>query len=231
MEVKNNILLIIILLLLSCKGKKEKEIESKTKTESVVKTTTTSELIIDYSKSAKLFAVEVLKENLRVHKFLPSTKRPYHLEILQMKGLQNITAYSNKKYPENRDPSHYEHFVLFTATYDNSETAKSKFDQIKSDSNYGWTDLENLTGGIKDRVRTLATYAKYGGMIIQKENYIFSLVETCGETPIGGKWTEYENDLIGYLTQNGDEIEVLNANCGQDRYQLERRKASTQQNL
>ena len=233
MKVRKNILPIIILLLYSCNGEKKKEIESNSeiKTESVTETKTKSELDRDYSKSAKLFAEEVLKENVRVHTLSPNSKKPYHLKILKTEGLQTITAYSNKKYPKNREPSHYEHFVLFAATYNNSETAKSSYDTIKSDSNYGWTDSENLTGEVKKRVKVLSTYAKYGGMIILRGKQILSLVKTCGETPIGGKWTDYENKFVKYITENGEEIEVLSSNCGKDRYQVEHRKASTQHNL
>ncbi len=232
-KVIQNVLLIIVLLLFSCNRKKDQEIESKSdvKTEIISENLTESGADTAYSKSAKLFAAEVLKENVQVHTFLPDSKKPYHLKILQTQGLQTITAYSNKKYPKNREPSHYEHFVLFTATYNTNETAKSSYDRIKSDSKYGWTDLNNLSGEVKERVRILATYAKYGGMIIQKENHIFSLVKTCGETPIGGKWTDYENKFVQYITENGEEIEILSANCGRDRYQVQRRKASSQKNL
>ncbi len=232
MKVRKNILPIIILLLISCNGEKKKEIKSNSeiKTESVTEAKVKLGLDKDYSKSTKLFAEEILKQNVRVHTFSPNSNKPYHLKILKTEGLKTITAYSNKIYPKNREPSHYEHFVLFAATYNSNETAKSSYDTIKSDSNYGWTDLKNLNGEVKERVRTLSTYAKYGGMIVRKENHIFSLVKTCGETPIGGKWTDYENKFIDYIAEE-ESIEVLNADCGKDRYQVERKNASTQQNL
>jgi len=39
---------------------------------------------------------------------------------------------------------------------------------------------------------------KPGGMICRKANYVFSLVKTCRNTPIGGKWKAYENLFLKY---------------------------------
>lgn len=68
--------------------------------------------------------------------------------------------------------------------------------------------------------------AKPGGMITQIGKQIFSLVETCRDTPIGGNWINYERKFIKYLTKSGDEeFEVLNSNCGMGYYRVEKRKA------
>ena len=77
------------------------------------------------------------------------------------------------------------------------------------------------------RVKALNIGAKPGGMIVKSGKQIFSLIETCRETPIGGTWNDYENKFIKYLTKRGDEeFKVLNSDCGNDRYQIETRKAS-----
>jgi len=75
------------------------------------------------------------------------------------------------------------------------------------------------------RIKALNIGAKPGGMIIQKGKQIFSLVETCRGTPNGGSWNEYETKFINYLAEK-EEFKVLNSNCGNDRYQIETRKAN-----
>ncbi len=220
----------MILLLCSCNGKKENQ-ESEPKSEPIIESKTEikpkSELNTDYSKSAELFAQEILKENIRVHLFdLTNSKNPKYLRTFQSDGLDKIVAYSNKKYPKKTEPNYYEHFTLFVVTYQNSKSAQKSFDQLKLDSKYGFTDLKDLSGDIAERVRVLTIGAKPGGLITQNGKQVFSLVETCRETPIGGNWIDYENKFIGFITESGEEIEALNANCGMDRYKIEKRKAS-----
>lgn len=230
MKIRKSILAILILLLLSCSGKKEKpktELQSEPIIESKSEIKTELELGKNYSKSAKLFAQEILKENIRVHSFdLANSENPKHLKIFENYGLDKIEAYSNKNYPKNSNPNYYEHFTLIIASYNGQENAEKTFARIKSDSKYGLSEWNELEKELSERVRSLNIGAKPGGMITQKGKQIFSLVETCGEIPIGGKWIDYENKFIGFLTKIGEEIEVLNANCGMDRYIIEKRKAS-----
>ncbi len=69
--------------------------------------------------------------------------------------------------------------------------------------------------------------AKPGGMITQIGKQIFSLVETCREAPFGRNWIEYETRFIKYLTRSeSEEFEVLNSDCGNDKYEIKRIKAS-----
>jgi hypothetical protein len=215
------------LLLCSCNEKKEEQkseqnlevnIESKTEIKNEL------EPDIDYSKSAELFAKAVLKENIRTHVFdLTKLEKPSHLRIFQSNGLQKIVAYSNKNYPKKSKPNYYEHFILFAATFDNQENAEKTFDRIKSDSKFGLGEHHNLENEQSNRVLSLNIGAKPGGLITQRGKQIYSLVETCRETPIGGSWKDYEDKLIGFLTKFGEEIEVLNSDCGMDRYRVEKR--------
>ena len=192
-----------------------------------MKTELESELDNDYSISAELFAKEVLKENIRTHVFeLTNSQKPKHCEIFLSDGLQKIVAYSNKDYPKNSKPNYYEHFTLFVATYDNQENAKKTFNRIKSDSKYGLSESRELESDQLERVRALNIGAKPGGMITYRGKQVFSLVETCRTTPIGGNWIEYENKFVKFLLENGEEIDVLNSGCGSDRYIYESRKVS-----
>ncbi|TBN04018.1 hypothetical protein EYD45_08370 [Hyunsoonleella flava] len=223
----------MVLLLCSCSEKKKKqETELKLKIESITEIKPESELDNDYSKSAELFAKEILRENLRFHSFnMTDSENPKHLDIFQYDGLNKIEGYSNKNYPKNSKPKYYEHFTLFVATYKNTEIAKNAFDQIKADSkNFGLlSDFKSLNIVSYNRATALITGIKPGGMITHKGKQVFSLVETCREIPIGGNWLDYEQKLLSYIlnTENEIEIEVLNSDCGKmTNYIVEKRKAS-----
>ncbi len=223
------LILLTTLIICSCSGKKEKQ-ESETKSEPTIESKTEikleSKLENDYSKSAELFAKDVLKENIRIHKFdLSNSKNPNHLGIFQSDGLQKIVAYSNKNYPKNSEPNYYEHFMLFVASYKDQSYSQNTYNRIRKESAYRFSDLQN-SGDLADRVKALTIGAKPGGMIVKKGKWIFSLVETCRETPIGGNWVDYESKFLEYIIENGEGIQVLNANCGMDKYMIENRKAS-----
>lgn len=229
MKALTHTLIVFILFLSSCNKttKKEKPLlnsdsinQFKLKREVQLKT--------DYSTAAKLFAEEILRDNIRTHEFdLTKLEKPNYLRIFKSNGLKKIIAYSNKNYPQKSEPSYYQHFTLFVATFVNQKSAKLTFERIKSDSKYGLTDdWSNLKNETLERVKALAVGAKPGGMIIQIGTQIFSLVETCGEVPFGANWIEYENRLLKYLTRSGnEEFEILNADCGNDRYRYKKTKA------
>jgi len=149
------------------------------------------------------------------------------LQIFQSNGLKKIVAYSNKNYPKKSEPNYYEHFTLFVATYDSQKNAKANFDRIKSDSKFGLSEWRELENDQSERVKALNIGAKPGGMITQSGNQIFSLVETCREVPFGANWIEYELRFIKYLTKSGkEEFEILNSDCGNDKYEFKTIKAS-----
>ena len=215
----------MILLLCSCNVKQEKQ-KIDQKSESIIefKPEINSELDNDYSQSAELFAKEVLNENIRIHEFdLTNLENPNHLRIFQSDGLEKIVAYSNKNYPKKTEPNYYEHFILFVANFKNQESAENIYDRIRSDSKYGLSEWRELESELSERVRSLNIGAKPGGIITQKGKQIFSLVETFRETPIGGTWKDYENKFIGFIAKNVEAIEVLNSDCGMDRYRIEKR--------
>jgi len=233
MKIQKKILSILILSLLSCNGKEKKQ-EAESKSELIIKSETEiksqSKLEDDYSKSVELFAQDVLKENIKVHLFdLTNSKKPKHLKIFQSNGLRKLVAYSDKNYPKKTEPNHYEDFILFVATYNNTENAKNIFDQIKSDSKKTGllSDLKNLNKTDYNKAIALIIGIKPGGMIVQKGKQVISLVETCQKTPIGGNWVDYEQKLLSHIIDNENEIEILNSDCGKmTNYIVERRKAS-----
>lgn len=181
----------------------------------------------DFSKNAELFANHVLKENIRTHNFdFLDSNNPRFLNTFQHEGLIEIVAYSNKNYPKKNEPNYYEHFILFVAHYESSMIAKKCFEQIKLDSNHESIDLENQSKEQANRMSYLSIAFKPAGFIVQKGKQIFCLVETCRNTPLQGSWVEYENKFLEFLTENTEEIEVLNADCGGDRFNLEVRKTN-----
>jgi len=225
-----NISIILTLLLFACNVKTgdketEKNIERLHNPINEIKSGFSSDK--DFGDSANLFVQEILKENIRVHAFdLKNPESPKFLRIFRTDGLENIRCYSNKNYPKKIEPNYYEHFILFVANYNSSENARKSFEQIKSDAKYKLENLGELKEDLAERVEIMTIGAKPGGMITQNGRQVFSLVETCRFTPIGGKWIDYENKFIEFITEDGQEIEVLNADCGMFSYKTEIRKAS-----
>ena len=172
-----------------------------------------------------LFAKAVLKENIRVHSFdITNLEKIAYLEVFNSQGLENIIAYSNKNYPKNTEPNYYEHFTLFVASYKGEIATQNAYNRILKESAYGFSNLNKVDGEVAERVKTLAIVAKAGGMILKKGTSIFSLVETCRKAPVGKDWMAYENMFLEYIRENGEDIEILNANCGMDRFHIEKRK-------
>ncbi len=228
MILQKNICIIITLLLFACKGKNEKQ-ETDAASASISTSTTElkpkSEPHTASSKSAALFAKAVLKENMNVHIFdATNLEKVSYLDVFNTNGLDHIVAYSNKNYPKNAEPNYYEHFTLFVASYKDDVTAQNTYNQIIKESAYGFSNLDEVSGVLAERVKNLSIVAKAGGMITKKGTYIFSLVETCRQPPVGNDWMAYENMFLEYIRDNKEDIEILNANCGMDRFLIEKRK-------
>ena len=197
-------------------------------TEPKTKAKTVSEIDLDYSISAELFAKEVLKKDLRKHTFnISNFDRPKHTQIFDNIGLEKIEAYSNKNYPSKTEPKYYEHFTLFVATYHSEINALKTFALINMSSKKTLSDYQKAQKAFIKRVNALNIGTKPGGMIVQSGRQIFSLVKTCRDSPIGTNWNDYEKKLIKYLTRRGDEeFKVLSSNCGMDKYELKSIKSS-----
>ena len=160
----------------------------------------------------------------RKHDFNYIIKKSKYVDIFPINGLIEIEAYSDKSYPKKVDPYSYEHFTLFCFKYSNQEQAKINFEEV-----YNYTQLDKsknieVDQSILDKHNRIITYSKYGGFIVQKNEWIYSLVETCREPPYGKTWIEYENLFLRYLGSNKrDSLIVLNADCGRVRFIKEKR--------
>ncbi|EDM43386.1 lyase containing HEAT-repeat [unidentified eubacterium SCB49] len=243
------IFILTLLLFISCNEKREGyKVNDKTKTivgseknaledvskdEENIVPKVKSKSNSDYLQQAELFAKSVLKENFRTHKIdITAQIKPTHTEIFQNVGLIKINAYSNQNYPEKVEPNRYEHFILFVATYDSEINALKNFALIKMASEKEPAEYLLSNKKFTKKVEALKIGTKPGGMIIQKDKQIFSLVETCRRVPIHGIWNDYENKLISHLAdENGEEFQILNSNCGDNFYRIETRKAIKQQGI
>ncbi|MEM6263895.1 MAG: hypothetical protein AAGI38_15380 [Bacteroidota bacterium] len=172
----------------------------------------------------KKFATHVHGDEFRTHKFPDPDKAPKHLTIFSKEGLKRIAAFSNENYPKSIEPYQYEHFLLFSLEYTDEHKAQIAFEQLKELANTNRFELDALSESEQKRVNFFFDQSKSGGMILQKGRWIFSLVKTCRNTPIGGTWTAYEEVFVSFLKEGHQEqIETLNADCGAIEYRLEER--------
>lgn len=180
---------------------------------------------IDYFKRAIDFVSRILNDEIRIHEFIKTQEAPNHLEIFSKEGLIKVTAFSNRNFPEKAEPKDYEHFTLFCLEYESAKYAEGAFQELcrLSELDLNLNRSNTIDSSTIQKVRFLNGQSKPGGFILQKSKWIFSLVETCRDTPIGGTWLGYEDLFIRYIFKDSsDSISVLNADCGKMKY-FERR--------
>jgi hypothetical protein len=217
------ILIFMSILLVACNGQKKAELQAEKEPEFDQQVKTVINDNLDLSHSARLFAQQILKGNLREHLFdLTSNRNLDFIKIFNSDSLESIIAFFDKNYPKKTPPRYAEQYTLFVATYGDTLSAAKCFEQLKEDSKYELREGV-LFEDLPLRVRLLFLETKSGGMIVQQGLQVFFLVENCRETPIGGKWIDYESVFLEFLTSHEEEIEVLNADCGMDQYQIEKR--------
>ena len=218
MIIKHYILIILSIALLSCVVKKTEQ-----------KIIVNKDLIsnTDLERSALHFSEKVLKENLRVRFHERLIMNYFEVQMLfETDDLIGYTSYFDKRYQDNLEWGNYEGFILFVATYKNSKSAEYAFNHLKSNSEIRLSELEGMAGLVVEQVQVLERIRMSGGMFTQKGKYIFYLAETCGEPSIGGNWSDYENLFLEFITEDYEEIEVINADCGMDKLIVQKIKAS-----
>jgi hypothetical protein len=218
-----------MLVITSCDLKTGQEkVESKfldsVQVDNVVLQNENSETTVDYFSKANEFAKYVLGDKIRTHEYPNIKESPRHIEIFSNKGLERIMAFSDKDYPKYTEPNYYEHFMLFCLEYSISNDAEDVFQNLKNMAEIDFHKIDSLDQLTQDKLRFFHGESKPGGLIVQEGKWIFSLVETCRNTPLGGTWVEYEDLFISYFNNdNTKRIEVLNADCGKMKYKLEKR--------
>ena len=169
------------------------------------------------------FIQHILDTNLRKHDFEYVIENCRHYELFPIEGLQEIVAYSDKNYPKNVVPTYYEHFTLFCFRYSTAYQAKLNFDIFYLTTQLDTSKYEAVEQSLIKKHDMIIAASKPGGLIVQENEWIYSLVETCRETPIGGNWDNYENLFLSYIGDTKDSITVLNADCGGMTYKKEKR--------
>ena len=170
------------------------------------------------------FLHHVLKGNQRTHKIDPTQTEIIHIGTFPKEGLEKVIAYSDKRYPKRIEPNYYEHFTLFALEYEDEAKALRAFATFRRLVDNMGEKMKKMEGVERKKLIHLETISKSGAMICQQGKYLFFLVETCRDTPIGGTWEECEAIFLSYITKPGETITVLNANCGGMRYRVEERK-------
>ena len=177
-----------------------------------------------FSETVSLFIEKVLGENQRKYRIDTASTEIRHIGFFSRDELVEVIAFFDKRNPQEAEPTYYENFLLFSLRYTRAESAKNAYESIKKTFELSREEIEKLSEEERKEVRRIQSSAKYGGMIVQQGEYVFSLVETCRNTPVGGKWEEYEDLFLSFITEKGEEIGVLNANCGDMKYREEKRR-------
>jgi hypothetical protein len=221
MDKKIGKLILLLILLVSCKVNTDRHESKIYPNDSVVNDNfiPIDKDTVDYFKRANEFGIKVLGDKLRTHEFGKIQEAPRHLEIFSTVRLLKIIAFSNKDYPKLIKPDYYEHFTLFCIEYESTHYAELSFQELTRLTKFDLDKIDNLDSLTVEKVKFMTGESKPGGFIFQKGNWIFSLVETCGDTPIGGTWTDYEDLFVSFIVENDeDSITVLNADCGKMKY-------------
>lgn len=220
------IVLLAFFITASCKRVSDAEESEKPSSEAIPpsrKTKVKTIATIDYLERANSFAAFVLKDRLQSHEYEADSEEINHFQFFSKKGLRRIYAFSDRGYPKYSEPRSYEHFTLFCFQYQTDNRAKEVFKQLRKLSQIKPEEVQNLDSLSRWKIESFSMLAKPGGFLVQKGKCLFSLVNTCRNTPIGGSWLEYENLFLHYLNENEKSFQVLNADCGYMKYNLESR--------
>ncbi len=222
MKTKHFFILTFLLLTISCNrevNKKESDYSNKTEE-------TAKEIRNDssyYSSKHEDFVRYVLKDRVREHGFEYVVENIRYVGLFPVDGLQEIVAFSDKNYPKKVKPTDYEHFILFCFRYSSVTQAKLNFDNFYLHTQLDTTKYDAVEQSYIEMHEKIKGASKPGGLIVQENEWIFSLVETCRETPTGGNWDDYEDLFLSYIGQDKDSITVLNADCGKMTFKKEKR--------
>ena len=228
MKIKINItvLTVIALLSFSCVNNQNRVKSNVDKKEEKV-----NNLVNDISplNAGEYISQVILKKNVGTKSISSSEVNEIkYSKLFSTEGLLNFVAYyDNRRNPLNQ-PTKFEDFLLIEVTYDNSESAKKAFKQIKSDAELSNSKEQiELDEELGDRIELLKLGERYGGLITFNGNQVFSLVENCDILPLNKSWLELEYMFTDVLKNKNGYVEVLKAGCDEGRYYGGKRKASS----
>ncbi|NNE55688.1 MAG: hypothetical protein HKN32_06685 [Flavobacteriales bacterium] len=175
--------------------------------------------------SASQFAKLVLGERLSVH-YTEYKRGEVGVDgLFESEGMIGYTIFSNELYQKVPSPVDVTGCVLFAAKFENEESAKSAFVQLKSHSAIRASEVEGLVGILPVQVRYLEQMRNVGAFFTQQDNYVFYLPETCENPPVESSWEDFENLFLRFITEKNEEIEVINADCEKDAFLIQKIEA------
>lgn len=136
------------------------------------------------------------------------------------------TSYSNMQGFDKSVDGNYDGVILFMATYKDKKSAQHAFEKLKSNTKIRIAELEGFAGLLVEQVQVFERIRKSGGLFTQKDKYVFYLLESCETPPLESNWNDYENLFLSSITEKNEEIEIINADCGQDVFLVQKIKAS-----
>lgn len=219
-----NCLIIALLVVLGCNKSPEQETNIQSNVIALAENSSVFEEENSFDRGVHFFK-SILDTNYRFHEFLVGEDRmPVHLTIFDTAGVKKILAISSKQYPHKTAPSQYPHFYLFAVAYDSDSLASEYFNKLAQELSLTPDELSELGVQEQKRIRRIHTQSKPGNLIVQSDEFVFSLVESCRETPIGGTWVDYENRFLFEIAKGGSSVFVLNSDCGDCKYQFINRR-------
>ena len=171
----------------------------------------------DLGDAALEFSKAVSAGQLRTHTYdLFVPRYPDVLMLFETDQIVDFQAYSSSDFPETNNLNNLDGFILFVGTYQNVVSARAAFGHLKSIATTRIEELAGFAGLEFEQVQLLEKIRLSGGMIVQKDKYMFYLMESCDDPPAETSWEDYENLFLDYLLDQGEELEVINANCAMD---------------
>lgn len=185
---------------------------------------------IDLTESVLNFSKSVLKDSLRVidHErvlmYYWDIQMIFEADDFKSDHFNNYTSYSNMQHFDKSVDENYDGIILFAATYKDVASAQHAFQELKARTQIRMEELEGQAGLLVEQVRIFERIRTSGGMITQKGKYVFYLLESCEMPPTGTSWNDYEYLFLSFLTEEKEEIEIINADCGKDIFLVQKIK-------
>lgn len=206
-------LLLGVILLVSCQNKVQIGAAYEGETSEIEDVTHNNVVVQSIEKNSDSLSSIILKENVLKLEFDTTNENlPDYFKIFDDALIKKYIAFADKTYPLRSNPKHYDHFVLYLVEFESEQDTKNIFDRLVKEQS------EDIKTSNPFR---LQVFAKYGGIITYKENYIITLVKTCRDTPNKMSWNDYENlffNIIHHDTK--DTSEYLYAKCGMMNFNL-----------
>lgn len=186
----------------------------------------------DLEKPVLNFSKSVLKENLRVivHDRVPmyywDIQMIFEADDFKSDHFNSYTTYTNVQHFDKPVDGNYDGVILFVATYKDVPSAQHAFQELKARTQIRMEELRGQAGLIVEQVRILERIRVSGGLFTQKDKYVYYLMESCEMPPVNASWNDYENLFISFITENNEEIEIINADCKKDEFIVQKLKAN-----